>query len=77
MDTKYKISNTTETSDISQIITYAYAKNSKDAILIFPSESTEHIDRTIKDIRVRNVIFSLDGNLSDAGEKMLNNILNR
>lgn len=76
LDTKYKISNSPETSDISQIITYAYAKNSKDAILIFPSESTEHIDRTIKDIRVRNVIFSLDDDLNDAGEKMLNEILN-
>jgi 5-methylcytosine-specific restriction enzyme subunit McrC len=75
LDTKYKLSNTPETSDIHQILAYAYAKKSKEAILIFPSDTTEHIDRTINEIRVRNVIFSLDGNLSDAGEKMLNNIL--
>ena len=67
IDTKYKRSSRPEQGDIFQIVTYAVATGTHDAILVYPAPLDEPLDKTIGDIRVRSLTFSLDGDLDDAG----------
>lgn len=70
LDTKYK--NKLNDSDLYQITTYAVAKNTNEAVLIYPC----HLDKgsvfKISHIRIRVLVFSLDGDLQKNGEDFLN-----
>ena len=61
LDTKYKAPDHPGNDDISQVVTYAAAKDCDEAVLIYPKPLD--LDVTIGKIRVRSLGFSLDGDL--------------
>jgi 5-methylcytosine-specific restriction enzyme subunit McrC len=69
LDTKYKTSAGPAPADIHQMISYAHTKNCPEAILIYPEPLPQPFDETIRGIRVRSLTFSLDGDLTQAGEE--------
>ncbi len=76
LDTKYKQEEGHGSAgDLDQVITYAYVKNSPEAILIYPEAPNSPLTQQIRDIRVRSTAFNLDQNLEEAGIDFLNEIL--
>ena len=75
LDTKYKTSERPSTDDVSQVTTYAVAKNCPQAVLVYPVPLTRPLDETIGDIRVRSLTFALDGDLERAGEAFMATLL--
>lgn len=75
LDTKYKTCNYTSKSDISQVVTYAIAKNCYQAILVYPINLKQPLDEKIGNIRVRSLTFSLETDLNQAGKSFLANLL--
>jgi len=75
LDTKYKAATSPSHGDIAQIVTYSEVKNSSDAVLIYPSNLTKSLDERIGDNRIRNLVFSLDGDLEANGQRFLNDLL--
>jgi 5-methylcytosine-specific restriction enzyme subunit McrC len=75
LDTKYKISPTPLSSDIAQVIAYAQTKNCHDAVLIYPVRLGNPIDTWSRDIHIRSLVFSLDGDLEQAGQNFLSELL--
>lgn len=76
MDTKYKRTKYPSPDDIQQIVTYATAKKCREAVLVYPSSNTQRLDQQIGDIRVRSLVFRLDGDIEQAGEEFLRNLMN-
>jgi len=76
IDTKYKAPDMPATSDIAQVRAYAEAKGCKEAVLLYPINLTSELDTMIGDIRIRSMVFSLEGNLEENGQSFLNNLLN-
>jgi len=64
-----------EEADVSQVGTYAEAKSCKEAILIYPTLLETPLDERIGEIRVRNLTFSLDSNLEEAGQTFMENLI--
>ncbi len=79
LDTKYKAPKEPSQADINQVTTYAVAKNCRNAILIYPTPLRKPIDTRIgsSNIRVRNVTFALDGDLEQAGQRFLHDLLHK
>jgi 5-methylcytosine-specific restriction enzyme subunit McrC len=75
LDTKYKKSLTPAPEDIAQVVAYADAKNCHDAILIYPTPLTDSLDVQVGDNRVRSLIFSINGDLDEAGNKFIEILL--
>jgi 5-methylcytosine-specific restriction enzyme subunit McrC len=71
LDTKYKCPDTPANDDISQVVTYAEIKGCTDAILVYPRDLAANLDERLGDIRVRNLAFSIDGDLEAAGQAFL------
>jgi 5-methylcytosine-specific restriction enzyme subunit McrC len=69
LDTKYKAPDHPGNDDISQVVTYATAKECHEAILIYPKSL--NLDERVGKIRVRSLAFSLDGDLEEAGSRFL------
>jgi 5-methylcytosine-specific restriction enzyme subunit McrC len=74
LDTKYKSSTTPSTEDVAQVIAYAVSKGCQEVILVYPSSLTHHLNETIGNIRVRSLTFSLEDDLSQAGNIFLENL---
>jgi 5-methylcytosine-specific restriction enzyme subunit McrC len=66
MDTKYK-SEQPSASDIQQVTAYAETKDCREAILIYPEGFCTNLSGKVGRINIRNVLFSLDGDLEKAG----------
>jgi len=77
VDTKYKVAQNVTSSDFSQVVTYALAKNCKEAVLIYPEKKMGSYNGTISDIRVRGLAFDITGNIDKEGELFLENFLQR
>ncbi|MGC1393881.1 MAG: hypothetical protein WA828_06330 [Coleofasciculaceae cyanobacterium] len=75
LDTKYKTSTTPASSDLAQVVAYAEAKGCQEAILLYPTPLSEPLDIRIGSIRIRSLIFSLSGDLEQAGYSFLQNLL--
>ncbi len=75
LDTKYKTADKPSTDDIAQIVAYAAAKKSLSAVLVYPQPLDPPLNILIDDYRVRSLTFSLDGDLQQAGEVFLQNLL--
>jgi len=75
LDTKYKGVSSPSNEDIAQVVTYSEAKNCSNAILVYPAELVIPLDETIGDNRIRNLTFSLDGDLELNGQRFLENLL--
>ena len=53
---------------------YAEAKDCKDAILIYPEGFDTVLSGKVGRINIRNVVFSLDGDLEKAGNRFVENL---
>lgn len=75
LDTKYKTPEKPANPDINQIVAYSEAKGCQQAALIYPEEiAYPHIGK-IGEIDIRALTFSTKGDLEEAGEKFLNELL--
>jgi len=77
LDTKYKTNQTPLPADVSQVATYAIAKNCKDAILVYPTSNILAYDQFIgeSDIRVQSIGFDLNDDIEAAGQVFLRQLL--
>lgn len=75
LDTKYKTPNKPSNDDISQIVTYAKATGCREAILIYPVALERPLSLMIGDIHLRSLTFSLNGDLEQAGQQFLSNLI--
>lgn len=71
LDTKYKNVASPSTSDVSQVVAYAAAKGCTDAVLVYPLSLERPMELQVGEVRVRTLGFPLDGNLDEAGERVL------
>ena len=75
MDTKYKV-GAPSMDDIYQVVAYAEANGCKEAILIYPAELEQPLDVMWGDnIRVRSATFSLEGDLEEAGQRFVQEMI--
>jgi 5-methylcytosine-specific restriction enzyme subunit McrC len=75
LDTKYKDSDTPSADDIQQVVAYAEAKRCTEAVLIYPSTRSKPFYRTIGDISVRSLNFSIGEDLEAAGKRFIDELL--
>ena len=75
LDTKYKLSEDPSSDDIAQVVSYAQTKDCNEAVLIYPSPLKHSLDGWAGDIRIRSLTFSLDGDLEEAGQEFLHQLL--
>jgi 5-methylcytosine-specific restriction enzyme subunit McrC len=75
LDTKYKTPSKPSQADISQIVTYAKAKNCHEAILVYPEPLPRPLDIWLDDLHIRSLTFPLDSDLETAGQQFLQNVL--
>ncbi|NER35481.1 MAG: restriction endonuclease [Oscillatoria sp. SIO1A7] len=75
VDTKYKLQ--LSASDVTQAIAYAVSKTSPLAVLAYPAPSRQPLDEWVGNIRIRSIVFSLDGDLEKAGQAFLSDLLDR
>ena len=75
LDTKYKVAPTPSSSDIAQVIAYAQTKGCLSTVLIYPVRLENPIDAWSKNIHIRSLVFSLDGDLELAGQNFLIELL--
>jgi 5-methylcytosine-specific restriction enzyme subunit McrC len=57
------------------MISYANVTRCYEAFLIYPTPLKELLDVRIRDIRIRSLTFSLDGELDQAGQVFLQDLL--
>lgn len=78
MDTKYKNSDSPAQSDFNQIVTYANIKNSKNAILVYPTHLSKPFKWTSPEgVNIHTVIFDIGKDIKQAGQDFLGHILNK
>jgi 5-methylcytosine-specific restriction enzyme subunit McrC len=75
LDTKYKVPEKPSSTDVSQVVTYAEIKGCQDAILIYPTLQNKPLDAPAGRIRVRSLAFSIDGDLEQAGQAFVQELL--
>jgi 5-methylcytosine-specific restriction enzyme subunit McrC len=74
LDTKYKLTAKPSNIDFNQVVTNSISQNCPEAILIYPYPLEQSLDLIIGKIRVRSLIFSLEGDLDTAGNLFLENL---
>lgn len=75
LDTKYKAPDTPDTDDIAQVIAYAHVLGAAEAVLVYPGQIANPIDFLSHGIRVRSIVYSLEGDLADAGIDFMHHLL--
>lgn len=76
LDTKYKSPEKGPSSaDVAQIAFYALAKKCQEAILVYPASIASPLDETVNDIHIRTTAFPLDGDMEEAGQRFLSDVL--
>ena len=75
LDTKYKASGRAEPSDVVQAVAYGDMKGCDQAILVYPAALSEPMDVHVRDVRLRNMSFALDGDLEERGREFLSGLL--
>jgi 5-methylcytosine-specific restriction enzyme subunit McrC len=75
LDTKYKTPDRASHVDINQVVTYAQAKSSRQAILIYPVDLAQPLDVQMNELHLRTMTFPISGDLDEAGQRFLNHLL--
>jgi 5-methylcytosine-specific restriction enzyme subunit McrC len=75
MDTKYKEASVPSPDDFAQVVAYAKAKGCHEAVLVYPSALSKPLDAGVGGIRVRSLVFSLDGDLDEGGRAFVQYVL--
>ena len=76
LDTKYKAKEEPDRNDVAKAVAYAEMKRCTEAILVYPVSSVKALDAPFGKIRVKNMTFSLAGDLEEAGQAFLSKLLN-
>ena len=71
LDTKYKDQAQVANDDFNQIHTYAILKDCSNAVLIYPKKLASPLDQTLRGVRIRSLVFSLNGDLEQSGNDFL------
>ncbi len=66
LDTKYKNPERPSERDVQQVVAYAESKECREAVLVYPVETP--LDVRVGGIRVRSMVFDLEGDLDAGGE---------
>lgn len=74
LDTKYK-AGPPSADDIAQVMAYARVKRSTEAILVYPTPLPQPLDTTLDGLRIRSLTFALSGDLEQAGQRFLRDLL--
>jgi 5-methylcytosine-specific restriction enzyme subunit McrC len=77
VDTKYKAKEHILTEDVAQVAAYAQSKNCEKAFLVYPSSDTQPVTARIGNVRVQTLLFSLQGDLEEAGQSFLRQLLGK
>jgi 5-methylcytosine-specific restriction enzyme subunit McrC len=77
LDTKYKVDEKASNEDIYQVVTYAVAKESDCAILVYPQVLQHQAVGTVGPVRVHSLSYRIDGDLEAAGARFLQALLQR
>ena len=75
IDTKYKEASAPTPEDFAQAVVYAKSKGCHEAVLVYPSAMSKPLDAAVGDIRVRSLVFSLDGDIDQAGRAFVQDVL--
>jgi 5-methylcytosine-specific restriction enzyme subunit McrC len=75
LDTKYKTAERPTTDDIAQIVAYAQAAGSENAILIYPTPPARPLAARVGRIYLRSLTFNLSDDLETAGYAFLAHLL--
>jgi 5-methylcytosine-specific restriction enzyme subunit McrC len=75
LDTKYKAPNGPDPGDVAQVVAYAEMKGCKEAVLVYPRPLPKPLDESIGNIRVKSMVFGLEGDLEVAGRAFLRSLL--
>ncbi|HUP21644.1 MAG TPA: restriction endonuclease [Thermoanaerobaculia bacterium] len=71
LDTKYKPVQEPSTADVAQVVAYAEALGSMEAVLLYPIRLERPLTFQVGRIRVRTLGFELSGDLNEAGDQLL------
>jgi 5-methylcytosine-specific restriction enzyme subunit McrC len=74
LDTKYKTPDKPSQADISQVITYAKAKECHHALLIYPQALPQPLNLSIGDVQLHTLTFTLDDSLDIVGERFISQL---
>lgn len=77
LDTKYKAKGGPDTGDVAKAVTYAEMKDCTTAMLVYPGPLAKPLDACFGKIRVKNMTFSLAGDLEEAGQVFVEDLLER
>ncbi len=69
LDTKYKTPDHPAPEDVFQVAGYADLKGCQEAFLVYPSPLKRPLDVRVGEVRVRSLVFGLEGALETAGEQ--------
>jgi 5-methylcytosine-specific restriction enzyme subunit McrC len=75
LDTKYKAKDGPEANDVTQVIAYAEMKDCEEAFLVYPAPLPSSLIKTDGRIHVKALTFSLDGDLEEAGQSFLSDLI--
>ena len=75
LDTKWKSAEKPANDDIYQIAFYANTRHSPQAILIYPAPLKHPLDETIRDVRLRTLVFDVTDSIDNAGKKFMIDLL--
>jgi 5-methylcytosine-specific restriction enzyme subunit McrC len=75
LDTKYKANEGPAQTDVNQAVTYAEIKDCTEAVLIYPVPLAPPLNVQMGRIRVQSLTFSLEGDLEQAGQAFLRDLL--
>jgi 5-methylcytosine-specific restriction enzyme subunit McrC len=75
LDTKYKTPKGPDAGDVAQVVAYAEMKGCNEAMLVYPTPLGKPLDESIGNIRVRSMVFGLEGDLEAAGRTFMNSLL--
>jgi len=78
LDTKYKGSDKPADADICQVVAYAVQANTRKAFLVYPSAYMSKTAIPVggdQGVRVKMLSFDIGGDLEEAGERFLGNLL--
>lgn len=77
LDTKYKMPDRPSPADVSQIITYAKAKNCHHALLIYPQPLAQPLNLSVGDVQLHTISFGLDEPIDQAGAQFTRQLWHR
>lgn len=71
LDCKYKRPPSPASDDVAQVVAYATHLRADEAVLIYPSPLRRPLDAQVGSVRVRSAEFLLEGDLDEAGNRLM------